>query len=87
MGSWSDATGRRRVVAIEDLEMAAEEAGEVEAAEGEVEATQKAAEVAAEEEIELVLLDPLLSLRASRAAWRRALRSRRSRSWEDSLAL
>ncbi len=49
MGSWSDATGRRRVVAIEDLEMAAEEAGEVEAAEGEVEATQKAAEVAAEE--------------------------------------
>ena len=49
MGSWSDATGRRRVGAIEDLEMAAEEAGEVEAAEGEVEATQKAAEVAAEE--------------------------------------
>ena len=37
------------VGAIEDLEMAAEEAGEVEAAEGEVEATQKAAEVAAEE--------------------------------------
>ena len=50
MGSWSDATGRRRVVAIEDLEMAAEEAGEVEAAEVEVKATQKAAEVAAEEE-------------------------------------
>ena len=49
MGSWSDATGRRRVGASEDLEMA-EEAGEVEAAEGEVEATQKAAEVAAEEE-------------------------------------
>ena len=42
MGSWSDATGRRRVVAIEDLEMAAEEAGGLPAAEGEVEATQKA---------------------------------------------
>lgn len=56
MGSWSDATGRRRRVmegAVEDLEMAVEEeAGEEvgEPAEGEVEVTLKAVEAVEEEE-------------------------------------